>query len=247
MSKKYSSLNSEQSYTDNTIKQGAPWNIIVLLLILFFPAGIVLMLTKLYTDKTNIFSNAERTTTVGWIFVGLGVIFWLMHLAGGFKAVDGRNIDSQILTVIIFCSGIGLAIIFNARKYRKIGLMYQKYLPVLSASTTGSLDDIAVSVGEAYDVTSANIQKLIDMGVLKNSYIDKSSRCLISPLVGSMVKQTSNKTVSEANNYYSQQTTTAEQKSKPKVKTIKCPNCGGVNNVTEGSSKLCEFCDSVLE
>ena len=222
-------------------KQGASWVAITLLLIFFFYAGIPLMLNKLHKDKFNMVTNAKRTAAVGWIIFGLGIVSLLMGLTGGLATEDGTNVVGMVIVMVALCCGGGYAIVRNAKKYKNLGLMYECYLPVVTASTTGSLDDISEAIGEIYDVTVCNIQKLIDAGLFENSYIDKTRRSFVSPLVSSMHRP--QQVYSDASHRYVQ----PDKVVVPKTKTVKCPNCGGVNTVTEGAENICDFCGSPLE
>lgn len=227
----------------NNIKQGASWTVIILCLIFFFYAGIPLMLMKLHRDKANMLTNAKRTAVVGWIIFGLGVIYLIAGVTGGLAADDTGSIVFGVVVMVALCCGGGYAIVRNAKKYKKLGLTYERYLPVVSGSPNGSLDDIAEVLGETYDTTSENVQKLIDAGMFENSYIDKTRRCLVSPAVSSTFRPQSDYPAVEAN-YNRQHQNRAIPK---KIKTVKCPNCGGVNNVTEGAENLCDFCGSPFE
>lgn len=129
-------------------KQGASWVAITLLLIFFFYAGIPLMLNKLHKDKFNMVTNAKRTAAVGWIIFGLGIVYLLMGLTGGLATEDGTNVVGMVIVMVALCCGGGYAIVRNAKKYKNLGLMYECYLPVVTASTTGSLDDISEAIGE---------------------------------------------------------------------------------------------------
>jgi hypothetical protein len=160
----------------------------------------------------------------------------LSGFTGSLTTEDGTSALGIIIMMVVLCCGGGYAIVRNAKKYKSLGLMYEHYLPVISNSATGSLDEIAEAIGETYDVTVENVQKLIDAEVFENSYIDKTRRCLISPVVSSRYK-TSN---TAANRSF-------EKVTVPKVKAVKCPNCGGVNNITEGAENICDFCGSPLE
>lgn len=222
-------------------KQGASWGTIIFLVIFFFFAGIPLMLHKLHKDKANMLTNAKRTMTVGWIIFGLGIVYLVLGLTGDLTYEDGTSAVGMIIVMVALCCGGGYAIVRNAKKYKNLGLMYERYLPVVSASATGSLDDISEAIGEVYDVTADNIQKLIYAGLFENSYIDKTRRSFVSPLVSSMPRPQQG--YSAVEHGYVQ----TNRGSAPKTKTVKCPNCGGVNTVTEGAENICDFCDSPLE
>lgn len=180
--------------------------------------------------------NAKRTTTVGWVIFAFGIIYLLMGLTGSLTTEDGSSAVGVIIMMVALCCGGGYAIVRNAKKYKNLGLMYERYPPVVSNFATGSLDDVAEAIGETYDMTADNIQKLIEAGLFENGYNDKTRRCLVPPLVSSM-NRASNTVI---NHSY-------ENVSVPQTKSIKCPKCGGINTVTEGAENICDFCGSSLE
>lgn len=222
------------------VQKGAPWGVIILLT--FFYIGIPLMLSKLHKDKENTLANAKKTIIVGRIIFAMGLVYAFMGFTGTMIIEDGSNENGKAaLMVALFFIVVGCAIIIHANKYKKLGLKYERYIPVISGSPTGSLDDMAAVIGEAFDDTSQNIQNLIDAGLLENSYIDQTRRILVSSVVGSMCRTQTVQTSSDVN--YDQQTRAA----KSEVKTVKCPNCGGVNNIVNGAENICDFCGSPIE
>ncbi len=233
---------NQQSNASDTVKQGASWGFIILLLIFFFPVGIGLMIVKLHKDKAHFTSNGKKTAIVGWVYIGFGILYMLMGLTGGLDTSAGSSVVSGVITMLIVCCGGGYAIVHHGNKYKKLGLVYDKYVPVISSTPDGSLDSIAEKLGETYDTSTENIQKLIDMGLLKDSYVDKSNRSIVSPLVATITR--TNKYRLEPNQ--NTNATAQPAQSTPKVKTVKCPNCGGINTFTENADNICDFCGSPL-
>ena len=225
----------------NKAKQGASWGAIVLLLVFFFYIGIPVMLNKLHKDKENMLANAKKTTTVGKVFFGIGCLYVLMGLTGSLTAEDGSSVLGMIIVMVaLFCGG-GFAIIRHAKKYKNLGLLYERYRPVISGSPDGSLDDMAEVLCETFDETTQNIQSLIGASLLEDSYIDRARRILVSPLVASM-HMSRPLHISISTNYPGK-----TKSATPEIRTIKCPNCGGVNNIAEGAANVCDFCGSPLE
>lgn len=205
-----------------------PWLVIILLLFFFFPIGIVLMIIKLHKDSENFITNGNGTAIVGWVFLGLGVIYFFMGL--GVKDTDSNYI-TMLAVGVIFCVG-GFALVHHGNKYKNIGLKFARYFPCIANSKDGSLYRIASSSGISYDTVHGDIQSMINLGLLPESYIDNISKCLVSPLI----KKDS----------YMGPLTYTEKPKKNLEKVVKCPNCGGVNTITDEGS-VCEFCGSPLE
>lgn len=226
--------------------QWASWTIITLCLVFCFYIGIPLMLIKLHRDKANMLSNAKRTAVVGWIFFGFGCFYLIAGLTGNLVIDDGSSIVfGLIVMVTLFCGG-GYAIVRYAKKYKKLGLLFERYLPVASRSPNGSLDDIAGALGEAYEKTEENIQKLIDAGLFEHSYIDKMCRCLVSPVVSSTYQPQPGYSAAGRNGMHQQQSS-AESTPAAGMITVKCNGCGGINTVLQGRVCECEYCGSAIK
>lgn len=103
-------------------REGLPWAAVAALLILFFPAGITLMLAKLHREKANFAANGRRVAAVGWVFAGIGALYCALGLAGGLEIAPGSNVlGGMILMFALFCGG-GWALVRHGKKYRALGL-----------------------------------------------------------------------------------------------------------------------------
>lgn len=226
----------------NNVKKakGAPWGVIIFFLIFFFYIGIPLMLSKLHKDKEHMLANAKKTMTVGWIIFGFGVIYMVVCLAEGLAAEGVSGIRTLVIGTAVSCSG-GYAIVRHAKKYKMLGLKHERYILAASRLPVGSLDDMAYVLGETFEVTSQNVQDLIDNGLLEDSYIDQTRRILVSPVVGSRYRTQLGQGSADTGD------APQAKDSKPEVRAVKCPNCGGMNYITNGAGNICDYCGSPLE
>ncbi len=226
----------------NNVKKakGAPWGVIIFFLIFFFYIGIPLMLSKLHKDKENMIANAKKTMTVGWIIFGFGVIYMVVCLTEGLAAEGVSGIRALVFGTAVSCGG-GYAIVRHAKKYKMLGLKHERYILAASRLPVGSLDDMAHFLGETFEVTSQNVQDLIDNGLLEDSYIDQTRRILVSPVVGSKYRTQPGQALADTGN------APQAKDPKPEVRAVKCPNCGGVNHITDGTGNICDYCGSPLE
>ncbi len=226
----------------NNVKKakGAPWGVIIFFLIFFFYIGIPLMLSKLHKDKENMIANAKKTMTVGWIIFGFGVIYMVVCLTEGLAAEGVSGIRALVFGTAVSCGG-GYAIVRHAKKYKMLGLKHERYILAASRLPVGSLDDMAHFLGETFEVTSQNVQDLIDNGLLEDSYIDQTRRILVSPVVGSKYRTQPGQALADTGN------APQAKDPEPEVRAVKCPNCGGVNHITDGTGNICDYCGSPLE
>lgn len=209
--------------------KGATWALIIVLLILFFPAGIIVMLVKLHKDPFNYTSNGNGTIIVGWILFVFGIFYLINFLS---DSATNSGVGPLLSGVAFFCGG-GFALVCHGRKYKQRGMLFSRYLTCIMNSKDGSIRDMAASLGFTYDKAYRDIVELIRCGALPNSYIDESTNCVVSPYIKKWVID------------YKNRTQMKEEPEKLKSRTVKCSNCGGMNSIT-GNNNECEYCGSPL-
>ena len=67
------------------------WSGIYLALFFFFPLGIWLSLSRLHRETDRYLSNGKRVAVIGWIFFGIGVIYYAIFqgmLAEGYTDIE---------------------------------------------------------------------------------------------------------------------------------------------------------------
>lgn len=93
------------------------------------------------------------------------------------------------------------------------------YFTCIADSKNGSLDNIAIALGYPYETVVADIELLINKGILEKTFINHSKRLITSPLIGETISKDS--------------------------RSVSCPNCGATNQII-GQTTECEFCGSTL-
>lgn len=215
--------------TNKLYNSGASWGTIIFLLILFFPVGIYMMVNKLHIDTQNITVNARRTRIVGWVFVGVGVLYLLMALTGSLQMSNGGSPIGAGFMMLIICGASGYALVHHADKYKKIGTNYDKYIAVLENSIDGRLYSIANAMNRPQKEVTEDLQQLIAMRLIQDTYINTDQGMVVGPIVGRKV------TVANA----------ARQQARTQTKTVKCPSCGAINRIDAGH-RCCEYCGNPL-
>ena len=206
-------------------KQGASWGVIILLLVLFFPVGIGLALSKLHKESENFAVNGKNVLITGIVFAALG----LLYLSAGKDAVPA---------FVVF-GALGAIMIWQGHSYKKLGQTYQKYRRVLINSADGSIDNLASVLGVNYDRAVADLNRMIGKGLFPDSYVNDDERCFKSPLLQKGY-------VSFAPELSYPLGGADASRSVPRTKSVKCPNCGGINTINVGGDNLCDFCGSPL-
>lgn len=221
-------------------QKGLPWLVIALAYILFFPAGIYLMVVKLNKDSGNMIGNGKCAKRVGKVFLAFAVIYLLLVFFDSMQFTKEQG-DNLVLMFAIFFI-IGIFHLLYGKKYMKLGEDYEKYAAAIKHNRNGSLDLLAQNTGDSYETVCSKLQKMINMQLFPGSYIDNSARRLISPIFEGQAREASCSTSAQTK-------TNAERESeKPEgPRTVKCPNCGGVNTITGTKGNECEYCGSPLE
>lgn len=206
--------------------KGASWGLIVFFLFVFFPVGIALMVSKVHKEKHNYVSNGNGITRVGWVVVGLGVLYIFSGLTGSLETENGDSVVGAVIMFSSICFCGGYALVRYGEKYKKLGEKYLRYSSIVANRTDRSLDNIAAAFPVTYEEVCKDLQQMIDAGFFPNCYIDFSGRNLIAPFdkVSSGGERVANEPKLNA---------------PAKPKSIKCLNCGGINaaGITE-----CEYC-----
>lgn len=211
---------------------GPSWVAVVLLLIIFWPAGLFLLIKKLSADKAAAISSGGKglkvTGIVLVVFAALGFLGFLT------SAVEYGFSDGDIggLIVLLFFAAGGIALLRKAKKIKKEAEKIKRYLSIIVNGNERQIDTIAATTGESYDVVYNDINDMIDKGYLKNAYINESTRSVVLPSDAPAVSQNTAATT----------TNTAPVQ----TKIVACPCCGA-NNTIVGDTGECEYCGSPLK
>jgi hypothetical protein len=142
-------------------------------------------------------------------------------------------LDGATFVAILILGGGGAAFISAGKKRKKLRLSFKKYVAVLSADPTGSIENMAAAVGTSVDACKADLQKMIDKKFFTTAYIDRENNRLVIPTVTAPDSNTAaaSERGSESASYVS----------------CNCPNCGGINKIMKGMVSECDFCGSPLQ
>lgn len=194
----------------------------VVLLVIFYPAGLIYLLCKALNKGKDMFTRKANTMTViAAVLIFCGILYPIMAATGNLEAEDPEQILGAVVMMVIVCFACGAVLLVLGFQNRKLGKLYQKYVPGIENSAEEEISRIAAMAGANYDTTVAELQVLVDKGALKDRYIDHQARKLV-------------------------------WSAKPKEKQIQkikrfCSNCGAVCEVTPGQPAKCEYCDSPIQ
>ena len=201
------------------------WPVIILTLILFWPLGLFLIIKRTSLDKTAVMksSSGKGLKITAIILIVLGVLGTI----GSFDQFD-------FVTLVIFLFFIvgGIVLLNKAKKIKAEGDSIKKYLAIIVNGGERQLDAVASATGKQYDVVKNDVQKMINMGLLKNAYINENTREVVFPSA----------TLSSVN---SSQRTDGFTSTAIQARVVVCPCCGANNTITAALGE-CEYCGSPL-
>jgi Zn finger protein HypA/HybF involved in hydrogenase expression len=217
--------------TTNTGKKPVSWGWIIVCLFLFWPVGLFLLIKRLAVDKSATLSRGKTIMVVSYILMGLGVFYFFMVITGNVEETESTmSAISYAFLMLVLFSGGGVLLNWFARKTKRAGERYKKYITLIVNQSQTLIDNIASAVGIPYDLAVKDLQKMIDMGYFIGAYIDVNQREIV--LAKTAPPQTLTQSASPAIPI--------------QEKVVACSNCGANNKVT-GQIGECEYCGSPLQ
>ncbi|GAA0076760.1 hypothetical protein UT300005_11380 [Clostridium sp. CTA-5] len=218
--------------SDANNKKSTSWALVIIALIIFWPIGLYLFYKKVNSDKTAALKNSQTLNVIGYIFTFLAIFYFIMIASGNAKDLNG-NPQIRLYVVTIFFAIGGSFMLSAAKKMKQNAEKCKKYISVIANENQTSIDDISKIFSTNYDQVFKDLNEMIDKGYFQGSHIDINNGKII--LQQQKIQQFNN--TSEKDNSINKE---------PKVKEIKCKNCGANNKFISGETCECEFCGSIL-
>lgn len=211
-------------------KKSFSWGTIALMFFLFFPIGICMLVRKMTYEKFNYIKNGKSLKILGWILIGLAVIYLILGITGDLKTEDGSSVVGGVIIMLMIFGGGGAFALYKAHSYIKKGKKYSRYISIINSSNDTLIDNIAAAYPTSFEQAARDLQSMLDDGYFMNAYVDLNRRELIVPQKAASV----NIDVNQSSASSTQST------------SVKCKNCGATNTVVPGTANECEYCGSPL-
>lgn len=226
--KKQPSLNvtinySTQNSSNPPIRKPYSWALIILLIIIFFPAGFYLLYKQLTYRSDDVKNNIKNLRITSAIVFAVGLLYLMMSVTGSMDTTSGTA-SANPLFVLLTCVIISAAFLFPTLKMKKKDSKYSLYRNIIAQKTT-SIRAIAEQMQVDYETALYDLKYMIETGRLPGVTIDEIGGELILPVIP-------------------QRRTALEWDEYPSAVT--CENCGATNEVKRGESNQCEYCGSSL-
>jgi Zn finger protein HypA/HybF involved in hydrogenase expression len=205
-------------------KKGTSWGWIIFWLIIFWPVGLFLVIKKVANDKSVLMSGKTGALpVVGCILIVIGAVGAIGTIANSSDGAAGAIIMGLAMVVG------GILLLQKSSKMKKTAAKYKKYIDIIVNQNVRSIDNIAASIGLSYDVAAKDLQDMINIGYLKDAYVNQGNREIV-------FKQNEPAAYLQA---------TEGQANAQKI-AVRCPGCGANNVVVVGRVSECEYCGTPI-
>jgi len=199
-------------------KKNLSWGWVVFWLIIFWPVGLYFLIKKLPPK-----GKAVALSVIAWFFIVIGGL-------GAIGIISGEAPADNIIPVLISLI-VGVLLLRKAKRVKKTRIRYEKYIDLIINQNVRSIDYIASEVGLPYNLVIKDLQNMIDLGYLKDAYIQTDDRKLVFRQLEQQVF-----TIETAD----------ENKASAQTISVRCSGCGASNVVVVGKVTECEYCGSPI-
>ena len=145
------------------------WFWVVLVLIIFWPAGLFLLFKRLEQDRSATMKSGGVVALLSFVLMFFGFIFFTLVLTDGI---------SYIVPLLLFGGG-GFWLFRVSRKMKATGKRYRSYIELIINQGHTSIEYMAQMMGETYQVAETDLQKMIERGFFQRAYIDRAKRMIV--------------------------------------------------------------------
>lgn len=157
-------------------KVNIPWAVVIVLLVVFFPAGLAVLYKKIASDPSCTGGSA--------LLIGLGVCCLAMipvTVWGAHLRIPDMSTPQRVMlfiAVLLFAAMGLLSVGYGIRQWKRMR-DFKRLTPFLLGHVTTSMESVAEKLKMPYHVVSRKLQKLIDCGYLSNAYLNHTHRWFV--------------------------------------------------------------------
>lgn len=204
------------------------WPVIIVAFFVFWPAALILIYLRTKNSKQGMFAAATNKK----VYIVVGAILIVIGIT---------NIGDSFGTALFFIVGGG-AIIYYANSLAKKASRNKSYINLIVNQGETSIDKIASQLNVKYDVALRELKTLQTLGVLKGVSVDESQHNLVLEKAKSSVSEIADM-VNSVTNVITGASSVDAAETKKTVQ-MACPGCGAKYTGTEGSTQVCDYCDT---
>ena len=219
------------------------WFWVFVAFIVFWPFGLILFFVKLSSDKSATMNSGNGLYVVSIIMLIIGILILYVSSTNDMVGNSGYAAGCLVLVGAICANR-------TARRAKRNGKCYKKYIELIVNQGQTSIDVIAVSAKVPYQTVLTDLLKMIQLGYFSGAHIDYAYRRIVlarpdfaTPLPNP-VYQTP---IAQFNNNAAVAASAIAPPVPPQISLISCSSCGANNRVVAGRLADCEYCGSPLQ
>lgn len=189
------------------------WIVVVLALIIFWPAGLILLYLKLRDSSKNRF---KFSGTIKIVIGVCSVFFALIGTAAEIDEPTGEVVLTIVMVSILLI--IGVAFIYFGMKNIKVGRVYEKVANLINFQEVESIEEIARKLQITEERATEYISKAVSLDFCNKEIEYKNKKIIYKKKIEEEVEK------------------------KKHERIVKCECCGGINHIDDTQAKACEYC-----
>lgn len=226
----------------NTDRPAINGVLVVLALVLFFPAGIILFVIRVWKHRNLSYQKIYDWAIAGTAFL---VMFSLMCLI--FTNEINQLFEIFIvLSVLFLLPGIFLLGI-SQWKRKRLNARYKLYRNIIMEQGIKSIRAIEELVNQRPAVVINDLKRMIGRGMLPHASINMYSMTLVFHQNGFVAREGIDAGNDDGHvREWSEPMPLYKPSEKRLPKSVECHGCGSSTILRPGESKACPYCDSLL-
>ncbi|WP_159886131.1 hypothetical protein [Paenibacillus puerhi] len=236
--------------------------VISLFLLLFFPISFLMVLIRIVSHRNLSYHKHLDAKYFGKVLLVLFLIMgfaYTVQLAG-----DNKPLFSVFFVCILILLVPGIALrVRAATLLKRLNEMYARYRNLIFVEGVTAIDSLAQITSQRPSVVTNDLLRMIQLGVLKDCFVDPHSRSLVfENTVWSAPQMTGSTAEFSTRVEYNFGFATdgpvnvtigdpvsgsyAEKSAPPAPKTVECHGCGAKTVLQPGEAASCGYCGSDL-
>ena len=216
--------------------------LVVLALVLFFPAGIILFVIRVWKHRNLSYQKIYDWAVAGAAFL---IMFSLMCLIFT-KEINQLFELFILLSVFFLLPGVFLLGISQWKRVR-LNARYKLYRTIIMEQGIKSIGAVEELINQRRAVVINDLKRMIDRGMLPHASINMYSMTLVFHQNGFIAREGTGAGNEDGHiREWSEPMPLYKPSEKRLPQSVECHGCGSSTILRPGESKACPYCDSLL-
>ncbi|MFB6367363.1 hypothetical protein ACFCP7_25600 [Paenibacillus elgii] len=228
-----STLRGEAESELNIDKPAINGVLVVMALVLFFPAGVILFVIRVLKHRNLSYQKIYDCAVAGTAFL---IMFPLMYLI----------FTNEINQLFFLLPGLFLLWI-SGWKRKRLNARYELYRNIIMEQGIKSIRAIEELVHQRQAVVINDLKRMIGRGMIPYASINMYSMTLVFHQNGFVAREGAGDRAEDGHTQEWDKTMPVYKPSEKRLpKSVECHGCGSSAILQPGESKACSYCDSLL-